>query len=181
VKRGPFLFAGFLGVLLVLGTACGGPAAPTATKAPAPKATATPAAKAAATPTPAPQPAAAATHEVASVGEEFKFDQSKLTAKAGAAVVLRFKNNAKTAGLQHNWVLVKAATKDEVATAGTVAGPANDWVPRNDARVIANTKLVDPGKTGEVPFTAPAAGIYQFVCTFPGHNITMFGEFTVTQ
>jgi len=188
VKRLAFFSAGILSVLLVLGIACGGAAAPAATKAPAPKATAAPAPKAVATPTQAPKvattpapvapPAAAATHEIASVGEEFKFDKDKLTAKAGTAVVLRFKNNAKN--LQHNWVLVKAGTKDEVATAGTAAGPTNDWIPRNDARVLASTKLVDPGKTGDVQFTAPAAGTYQFVCTFPGHNFTMFGEFTAT-
>jgi len=110
-------------------------------------------------------------------GTKLEFDENKLTAKAGSSVVLRFKNNST---LQHNWVLVKAGTKDAVATAGTAAGPTNDWIPRNDARVVANTKLVDPGKTGDVQFTAPAAGTYQFVCTFPGHNITMFGEFTVT-
>jgi azurin len=125
------------------------------------------------------QPAAAVTLEIASVGEEFRFDKSKLTAKAGATVVVYFKNNAKTPGLQHNWVLVKAGTKDAVAVAGTAAGPANDWIPRNDARVVVNTKLVDPGKTYGVAFNAPAPGTYQFVCTFPGHNITMFGEFVV--
>ena len=132
-------------------------------------------------PTPVAKPAAAATHEIASVGEEFKFDQSILSAKAGTVVALIFKNTAKTPGLQHNWVLVKAGTKDQVATAGTAVGPTNDWIPQKDDRVIANTKLVDPGKTGEVQFTAPAAGTYQFVCTYPGHNITMFGEFTATR
>ncbi len=180
MKRAPFLFAGVLGVLLTLAIACGGAAAPTATKAPAAKATPAPAAKPAATPASAPQPAVAATHEIASVGEEFKFDQSKLSAKAGTVVALIFKNTAKTPGLQHNWVLVKAGTKDQVATAGTAAGPTNNWVPQKDDRVIAYTKQIDPGKTGEVQFTAPAAGTYQFVCTFPGHNITMFGEFTAT-
>ncbi|MQG65022.1 MAG: azurin, partial [SAR202 cluster bacterium] len=39
--------------------------------------------------------------------------------------------------------------------------------------------LLDPGASGEVTFTAPASGTYQFVCTFPGHNFTMFGDFIV--
>ena len=68
---------------------------------------------------------------------------------------------------------------DAVAPAGTAAGPANDWVPPGDSRVIASTRLLDPGTTGEVTFTAPAPGTYQFVCTFPGHNLTMFGNFVV--
>jgi azurin len=69
--------------------------------------------------------------------------------------------------------------KDAVAADGTAAGPANNWVPPGDARVIANTILLDPETFGEVTFTAPASGTYQFVCTFPGHNFTMFGNFIV--
>ena len=33
---------------------------------------------------------------------------------------------------------------------------------------------------GGADFIAPPAGPYQFVCTFPGHNFTMFGDFIVT-
>lgn len=190
MKRLPFLFAGILGVLLILGIACGGAAAPTPTKAPAPKATPTPAAKPAATPTPAAKPAVTptppaakpapgATLEIGSTGDELKFDKSKLAAKAGTAVVVRFKNSAKS--LEHNWVLVKAGTKDAVATDGTGAGPVTGWLKAGDNRVIANTKLLKAGETGDAQFTVPAAGTYQFVCTFPGHNAAgMFGEFTAT-
>ena len=31
-----------------------------------------------------------------------------------------------------------------------------------------------------VSFRLPPPGTYQFVCTFPGHSFTEFGEFTVT-
>jgi hypothetical protein len=44
-------------------------------------------------------------------------------------------------------------------------------------------KSIRQGFKGKIltisPFTAPAAGTYQFVCTFPGHNFTMFGDFIV--
>ncbi|MFQ6028979.1 MAG: plastocyanin/azurin family copper-binding protein [Dehalococcoidia bacterium] len=113
-------------------------------------------------------------------GDKLRFDKNKLTASAGDKVLLRF-NNASSA-LQHNWVLVKDGTKDAVAAAGSNAGPGSDWVPSGDRRVVAHTKLVDPGKSGEVRFTAPAAGTYQFVCTFPGHNAAgMFGELVVSK
>ena len=39
--------------------------------------------------------------------------------------------------------------------------------------------LFEDKKNPGVKFTAPSAGTYQFVCTFPGHNFTMFGDFTV--
>ena len=70
-------------------------------------------------------------------------------------------------------------TKDAVSTDGTVAGPDNNWVTPGDSRVIANTILAGPGETQDVSFPAPAPGTYQFVCTFPGHNFTMFGDFVV--
>ena len=79
----------------------------------------------------------------------------------------------------HNWAMVEAGTKDAVATDGLAAGQDNNWLPVDDSRVIGATILLGPGESGQATFTAPAAGAYQFVCTFPGHNFTMFGEFTV--
>ncbi len=111
------------------------------------------------------------------VGDALKFDTAALQASAGSDIKITF-NNVSTVN-QHNWVLVQAGTKDEVATAGIGAGADNDWVPPNDPRVLFNTKLLDPGESAVLEFTLEA-GTYTFVCTFPGHNITMFGEFTVT-
>jgi azurin len=116
--------------------------------------------------------------EISVKGDALEFNKAKLSAKAGAAVVLTFNNVS--AINQHNWVLVPAGAKDAVATRGVTAGPANNWVQAGDSQVIANTPLLDPGKKGELRFAAPPAGRYQFVCTFPGHNFTMFGDFEAT-
>lgn len=130
-------------------------------------------------PAPPAQAGAASTLVISSDGNNLKFNTAKISARAGAEITLKF-NNVSTIN-QHNWVLVQSGAKDAVATAGVTAGPANGWVPPGDARVIASTRLLDPGANAEVRFTAPAAGAYQFVCTFPGHNFTMFGDFVVTQ
>ena len=110
-------------------------------------------------------------------GDALQFDTAALHASAGSNIKIIF-NNVSTAN-QHNLVLVQAGTKDDVATAGIGAGADNDWVPPNDPRVLFNTKLLDPGESEVLEFTLEA-GTYTFVCTFPGHNITMFGDFTVT-
>ena len=73
--------------------------------------------------------------------------------------------------------MVQDGTKDEVATAGLV-DPVN-WLNADDPNVIASVRLLNPGESAQVTFTAPAAGAYQFVCTYPGHNATMFGTFEV--
>ena len=116
--------------------------------------------------------------EISVNGDALTFDKEKLTASSGNEVLLVLENVSSIN--QHNWVLVEAGTKDAVASAGTAAGPDSDWVEAGDARVIASTKMLTAGATGEVTFTAPAPGTYQFVCTFPGHNFTMFGDFEVT-
>ena len=116
--------------------------------------------------------------EVGVRGDTLEFDTNSFTATAGSEVVLTFSNDS--ALFQHNWVLVRSGTKDEVAAAGISAGAENDWIPPNDERVVANTKLLGSAETEEIKFTLDA-GTYQFVCTFPGHNTTMFGDFEVTE
>ena len=111
------------------------------------------------------------------VGDSLAFDIDNISADSGVEVTITFKNPSTVN--THNLVIVEAGTKDAVATDGTAAGPTNNWVPPGDSRVIANTVLIGPGDSGEVTFTAPAPGTYQFVCTFPGHNYTMFGDFVV--
>ena len=110
-------------------------------------------------------------------GDELAFDTTSLSVDSGAEVTLTFSNGSSVN--THNFVLVQAGTKDAVAADGAVAGTANDWVPPGDSRVIANSVLVAPGESATLTFTAPAPGAYEFVCTFPGHNFTMFGEFLV--
>ena len=117
------------------------------------------------------------THEIGSAAsDDLQFDMDSLTATAGQEVILRFNNNAVTQ--QHNWVLVESGTKDDVAAAG-VTHPEN-WLDPDDPNVIASVRLLNAGEVGDVTFTAPDAGNYEFVCTFPGHNLTMFGTFEVS-
>ena len=133
------------------------------------------------TPPPAPTPTPVAEqgpgHRTISViGDRLSFNTSYFTAFSGEVVTMTF-NNMSTIN-SHNWVLVEAGTTNIVARSGAL-WPLNDWIPPDDPRVIASTQLLLPGETGQVVFTSPEAGVYQFVCTFPGHNLTMFGAFVV--
>ena len=110
-------------------------------------------------------------------GNNLAFNTDSLSAAAGSEVVVTFNNSSSVNS--HNWALVEAGSKDDVATAGLAAGQDNNWLPSGDARLLSFTVLLGPGESGQATFTAPAAGDYQFVCTFPGHNFTMFGTFTV--
>ena len=57
------------------------------------------------------------------------------------------------------------------------------FVP-NSNDVIAATKLLEPGQSESLRIPANAIrteGTYEYVCTFPGHWIVMFGELVVTK
>jgi azurin len=81
----------------------------------------------------------------------------------------------------HNWVLTKTADFQPVANAGPSAGPANNYLPKGDARVIAATKLVGGGESTTVKFATSKltkGGDYTFFCSFPGHWSLMKGKLT---
>jgi len=57
----------------------------------------------------------------------------------------------------------------QVNKAGETAGVTADYIP-DDTRIIARTAgLLKGGQSETVTFTAPAAGTYVYLCTFPGH------------
>ncbi len=167
-----------IAIIAIVGLACGGGSEPepTSTPTPAPAPTAT--TPAMVEPTTAPPSGDGVTLSLGSVdSDDLVFGTESLTAKAGTTVTVTYTNNAITQ--QHNWVLVQDGTKDDVALAGAAA-PTTNWLMPDDPNVIASIRLLDPGESGQVTFTAPAAGTYQYVCTFPGHNPTMWGTFEVT-
>ena len=112
-------------------------------------------------------------------GENLAFKPTTVSAKAGAATTINFKNPS--TAQQHNWVLVQggddvAAKVDEAA----VAAGAPDYVPADKANIVASSKMLQPGGSDTISFTAPAAGIYTFMCTYPGHFAAgMKGTLTV--
>lgn len=132
------------------------------------------------TPAPAPAPASggqAVTLEIGSKGEELLFDKDTLSAPAGSKITLIFKNNS--TALEHNWVLIKPGTNDQVANDGLAAGEAKGYLKENDPNVIAHTRMVKAGESDTITFDAPAKGQYPYICTFPGHHVLMKGILTI--
>ena len=82
----------------------------------------------------------------------------------------------------HNWVLTNTADFMPVAQAGGGAGLGNNYVPVNDARVIAASAVIGGGAETSVTFSGDllsAGGDYTFFCSFPGHYMIMKGSFVV--
>lgn len=107
-----------------------------------------------------------------------KFDKTEFDVKAGQKVMLLFSNEK--CPLQHNICILKPGTKDKVAAEAlkAIADPNfmknNCFVDSPDI-LFKGTKLVGIGQSDLIEFTAPAAGDYPYICTFPGHTALMFG------
>ena len=79
----------------------------------------------------------------------------------------------------HNWVLAKTADFRSLAIAGQRAPAADDYLPKDDARIIAHTRLVGGGESTTVTFATAKlqkGGDYTFFCSFPGHWNVMKGK-----
>lgn len=167
-----------LAFALVL-AACGGDTPPAPAEAPAPATPAEPAASA----TPEAPPAfdgPALEVTLTPVGNTMAFEQTELTARPGQTVLLTFENTADNPAMSHNVVVLHAGTDVNAFGQAAMSAEATDYIPADLAsQVIAHTPLAAPGETVTVEFTAPAAGTYTYVCTFPGHYMMMTGTLTV--
>ncbi len=122
---------------------------------------------------------------IKAVPEQLKYDTARLVVEAGKPFEVIFENPD---GMPHNLVFVMPGTMQDVATAVQTQAPdkldskGRAYVPESDSRVLGATKLVEAGKSDTIQMTAPEKeGIYQFVCTFPGHWAVMKGELVVTK
>lgn len=110
-----------------------------------------------------------------------KFDKNELSVKAGQEVTLTLRHIGKIGKkvMGHNFVLLKEGTSvPEFSAKAAAAGESKDWIANED-QIIAHTKMIGGGETTKVTFTAPAAGTYDFICSFPGHSGLMKGKFIV--
>jgi azurin len=109
---------------------------------------------------------------------DMAYDPTSFTVKAGDKVKLTLVNKNSAEGMLHNWVLVKLGSGQEVATAGIAAGKDKSYIPENP-NIIAASALAKPNETVTLDFTAPVAGSYNYICTYPGHFPTMIGKLIV--
>lgn len=111
-----------------------------------------------------------------------KFDKTELRAKSGQKVTLTLRHVGKidVKVMGHNFVLLKQGVNiPAFAANAAAAGQTKDWIPQNGEDVIAHTKMIGGGQSTTVTFTAPPAGTYDFICSFPGHSGLMKGKFIV--
>lgn len=114
--------------------------------------------------------------------DRMQFSTRELRVAADCSQVeltLRHTGTRPVAVMGHNWVLTRSADFMPVAQAGMRARREDNYLPRNDARIIAATPLIGGGQTTRVRFATSKlskGGDYTFFCSFPGHWGVMKGK-----
>jgi putative heme-binding domain-containing protein len=117
------------------------------------------------------------------VYEQMRFDKQLLVVEAGKPVAIRLQNDD---AMPHNLAILTPGALEEIGSTAEKMPAEPDaqgrlYVPASP-KVLYATKLVLPGQTVQLAFTAPAEpGEYSFVCTFPGHWRRMVGTLAVVQ
>ncbi|GAB5408120.1 MAG: azurin [Balneolaceae bacterium] len=113
--------------------------------------------------------------------DQMRFDLSEIKVKAGETVTLTLKHTGKLpkAAMGHNWVLLDSGTDVKEFATAAIRARTNEYIPEEGDAVLAHTALIGGGEETTIEFTAPAAGEYDFICSFPGHYALMKGKLIV--
>jgi azurin len=116
-------------------------------------------------------------------GDDMKYSVATIKAKPGESLRIRLKavGAMPKVAMAHNVVVLKTGTDQQAfATAAANARATNFVPPALKAQVIAASGLAGNGETVDLDFVAPkVAGSYPYICTFPGHFLTMKGTLVV--
>jgi azurin len=118
--------------------------------------------------------------------DKMKFDLTAFEVKPGQKVSVTLTNvgTSPKASMGHNFILLKQNVNVQKFLDDGSMHAGQDYIAPDFAKdVIAHTKLLGPGESDTITFTAPyVAGDYVFLCAFPGHYAAgMHGLMTVKQ
>ncbi len=120
---------------------------------------------------------------VAAVPERMSYDKEALVLQSGKPVEIIFENPDL---MPHNLVIAAPGALEELgllaeSTAQMPGAAERHYVPAS-RKVLASTPLLQSGQSHRLSFVAPkAAGVYPYVCTYPGHWRRMFGSLYVVE
>ena len=120
---------------------------------------------------------------VGTVTDQMIFDKDRIVVQAGKPVEFVFEN---TDIMPHNFVIVQPGALAKVGEEGEVFGTQpgaqeKNFVPPSK-EILLGSKLLQPQNNQNLRFQAPAkAGVYPYVCTYPGHWRRMHGALYVVE
>ena len=110
-----------------------------------------------------------------------KFDKKEIIAYSGQKITLTLNHIGKLDKLVmgHNFVLLKKGVNTNEFGIKASSEKENEYIPDGGKQVIAHTKLIGGGDSDTITFDAPKKGTYEFICSFPGHYMSMKGKLII--
>ncbi|MEM9885326.1 MAG: azurin [Bacteroidota bacterium] len=114
-------------------------------------------------------------------GDEMKYDTKLIKVKEGQSVTVNLTHTGQMEEkmMGHNFVLLKQYTDVTEFAGKATAAYENEYIPEDTENIIAYTEMIGGGESTSVTFDAPKKGVYDFICSFPGHYGLMNGKFIV--
>jgi len=118
---------------------------------------------------------------VLNAGDDMKFNLTEIRVKEGETIRLTLHHTGKApkTAMGHNFVLLKAGVSLDGFVTKALEAKGNDYIPKDEADIIVHTKLIGGGESDSIEFVAPPKGSYPFLCSFPGHAMSMNGTLIV--
>jgi len=121
------------------------------------------------------------TIRIGTVPERMRYDVTQLAVEPGKKIKLTFANQD---FMPHNILLVNPGKANEVGELAIALGAKGfdvSYVPQSK-EIIWASKLVDYRMEQVIEFTSPTQpGVYEYLCSFPGHHLIMRGELIVAE
>jgi azurin len=109
-----------------------------------------------------------------------QYDLVRFAVKPGSWVKLVLAN---TDDMEHNLVIGRKGSREKIVAAALSLGkdgPAAAYIPKVE-EVLHSIPVLKPGEADSIVFRVPrSAGVYPYVCTFPGHGNIMYGAMHVS-
>ncbi len=125
---------------------------------------------------------------IKTVREQMRYDLTRLVVVAGQEFEIIFENDDM---MPHNLVVMQPGSREAIGAvvdkmqATTLDRQGRAFIPSDRAlaaKILAGTKLVEPGQKETLKLTAPGkAGTYDYACTFPEHWKNMLGQLVVVK
>lgn len=116
------------------------------------------------------------------VGEEYELSQIIASPGEELRIILRTRSELPPTAMSHNLTILELGTDANAFVNESITAPDNDYIaPDLEHQVLITTAMLGGGESDTIQFTVPdETGVYDFVCSFPGHFVTgMAGELVV--
>ena len=119
---------------------------------------------------------------ILTANDKMKFNIEKLVVNEGDSVKIKLMNIGRMAKevMGHNFVLLAPNTDPAQFAAKALSAKENEYIPQDQLdNIIVYSKLLGPGEEVIIEFVAPQKGLYKYICSFPGHYLSMQGSLIV--